>query len=179
MNTEADTCRKYVVPKLLALGWDSEPHSIAEQRTVTDGRVIPVGKEGFVRKSPKRVDFLLRYTRDFPLAVVEAKATYKTAADAVQQARSYAEMLGLKFAYATNGQDTIEIDYFTGKETRVTGYPKPDDLWQRYQVGNSLTAPEIGERLLTPFNHELGKGERYYQQIAVNRTVEAILTGRN
>ena len=88
MNTEADTCRKYVVPKLLALGWDSEPHSIAEQRTVTDGRVIPVGKEGFVRKSPKRVDFLLRYNRDFPLAVVEAKATYKTAADAVQQARS-------------------------------------------------------------------------------------------
>lgn len=78
-----------MVPKLLALGWDSEPHSIAEQRTVTDGRVIPVGKESFVRKSPKRVDFLLRYTRDFPLAVVEAKATYKTAADAVQQARSY------------------------------------------------------------------------------------------
>ena len=88
MNTEADTCRKYVVPEsYLALGWDSEPHSIAEQRTVTDGRAIPVGKEGFVRKPPKRVDFLFRYTRDFPLAVVEAKASYKIAADAVQQAR--------------------------------------------------------------------------------------------
>jgi hypothetical protein len=55
-NTEADTCRKYVVPKLIASGWDSEPHSIAEQRSITDGRVIPVGKESFVRKSPKRVD---------------------------------------------------------------------------------------------------------------------------
>ena len=86
MPTEADTCRKFVVPKLQAAGWDNEPHSIAEQRTITDGRIIPVGK-GFIRKPPKRVDYLLRYTRDFPLAVVEAKATYKSAADGVQQAK--------------------------------------------------------------------------------------------
>ena len=76
MTNEADTCRKFVVPKLQSAGWDSDPHSIAEQRTITDGRIIPVGK-GFVRKPPKRVDYLLRYTRDFPLAVVEAKASYK------------------------------------------------------------------------------------------------------
>ena len=49
--TEADTCRKYVVPKLIAAGWDNEPHSIAEQRTITDGRIVPVGK-GFVRQPP-------------------------------------------------------------------------------------------------------------------------------
>ena len=115
--SEADTCRKLVVPKLVAAGWDNEPHSIAEQRTITDGRVIPVGK-GFVRKAPKRVDFLLRYTRDFPLAVVEAKAAYKTAADGVQQAKLYAEMLGLKFAYATNGHEIIEFDYFDRDRTR-------------------------------------------------------------
>lgn len=102
--SEADTCRKFVVPKLVAAGWDSDPHSIAEQRTITDGRIVPVGK-GFVRKPPKRVDYLLRYTRDFPLAVVEAKAAYKTAADGVQQAKLYAEMLGVKFAYATNGHE--------------------------------------------------------------------------
>ena len=74
MPTEADTCRKYVVPKLVEVGWDNDPHSIAEQRTITDGRIVPVGK-GFIRKPPKRVDYLLRYTRDFPLAVVEAKRT--------------------------------------------------------------------------------------------------------
>lgn len=68
MTNEADTCRKIVVPKLQSAGWDKEPHSIAEQRTITDGRVIPVGK-GFVRKPPTRVDYLLRYKRDFPLAV--------------------------------------------------------------------------------------------------------------
>lgn len=73
MPNEADTCRKYVVPLLQSAGWDHEPHSIAEQRTITDGRIVPLGK-GFVRKAPKRVDYLLRYMRDFPLAVVEAKA---------------------------------------------------------------------------------------------------------
>src|SRR6267378_4992638 len=90
--TEADTGRIYIIPKLKEAGWDTDPHSIAEQRTITDGRIVPVGK-GFVRKAPKRVDYLLRYTRDFPLAVVEAKVAYKAAADAVQQAKQYAEML--------------------------------------------------------------------------------------
>jgi type I site-specific restriction endonuclease len=73
-ETEADTCRRHVVPALQAAGWDTAPHSIAEQRTITDGRIVPVGR-GFVRKPPKRVDFLLRYRRDFPLAVVEATGT--------------------------------------------------------------------------------------------------------
>lgn len=177
MSNEADTCRKFVVPKLQAAGWDNDPRSIAEQRTVTDGRVIPVGK-GFVRKPPKRVDYLLRYTRDFPLAVVEAKASYKSAADAVQQARTYAEMLGLKFAYATNGKDIIEIDYFLGTETRVPDFPRPEDLWRRYQAGSRITAPAQVEHLLTPYNTVGGKTPRYYQQIAINRTVEAILGGK-
>src|SRR5262249_36805912 len=161
---EADTCSKYIIPPIQAAGWDNEPHSIAEQRTITDGRVVPVGK-GFVRKPPKRVDYLLRYTRDFNLAVVEAKASYKTAADGVQQARAYAEMLHLRFAYATNGEDIIEIDYFTGLETRVTGYPTPAELWSRYQQGSGVDSTKTAEQLLTPFNRAEGKGERYYQQI--------------
>ena len=103
--------------KLQAAGWDNEPYSIAEQRTITDGRIVPVGK-GFIRRPSKRVDYLLRYRRDFSLAVVEAKPEYKTAADGLQQAKNYAEMLGLKFAYATNGPDIIEFDYFTGLEKR-------------------------------------------------------------
>src|SRR6267378_1046747 len=122
--TEADTGRIYIIPKLKEAGWDTDPHSIAEQRTVTDGRIVPVGR-GFVRKPPKRVDYLLRYTRDFPLAVVEAKAAYKTAADGVQQAKQYAEMLSVKFAYATNGREIIEFDYTTGLEQTVAGYPTP------------------------------------------------------
>ena len=125
--SEADTCRKYVVPKLQAAGWDDDPYSIAEQRSITDGRIVPVGK-GFVRKPPKRVDYLLRYERNFPLAVVEAKAAWKTAGDGMQQAKEYAETLGLKFAYATNGGEIIEFDYFTGKEMPVSIFPTPGDL---------------------------------------------------
>lgn len=156
-ETEADTCRRqHVVPALQAAGWDSDPHSIAEQRTITDGRIVPVGR-GFIRKPPKRVDFLLRYRRDFPLAVVEAKASYRRAADAVQQARQYAEMLGLKFAYATNGPEIIEIDYFAGTETARTSYPSPAELWSRYRVGAGIASDLAAERTLTPFNHTVGQ----------------------
>jgi len=174
---EADTCRKFVVPKLQAAGWDEDPHSIAEQRTITDGRIVPVGN-GFIRKPPKRVDYLLRYTRDLPLAVVEAKADYKSAADGMQQAKHYAEMLGLKFAYATNGEEIFEFDSFAGLETPCTDYPPPDILWQRYQSGRGIVDRVTAERLLTSYNHTVGKGGRYYQHIAIQRTVEAILTGQ-
>jgi type I restriction enzyme R subunit len=177
MPSEADTCRKFVVPKLQAVGWDNEPYSIAEQRTITDGRIVPVGKS-FIRRPPKRVDYLLRYRRDFPLAVVEAKAEYKTAADALQQAKQYAEMLGLKFAYATNGAEIIEFDYFTGKETEISSYPTPENLWQRFRKGESLTDDAQVQQLLTPINFALKQGERYYQEIAINRAVEAIVTGK-
>jgi type I restriction enzyme, R subunit len=177
MPTEADTCRKFVVPKLQAAGWDNEPYSIAEQRTITDGRIVPVGK-GFVRRPSKRVDYLLRYRRDFPLAVVEAKPEYKTAADGLQQAKRYAEMLGLKFAYASNGPDTIEFDYFTGLEKAISAYPTPGELWQRYRDGKQLKDDSAVEQLLTPINFTLKQGERYYQEIAINRTVEAIVTGK-
>src|SRR5215831_9915805 len=122
--SEADTCRKFVVPKLQAAGWDAEPHSILEQKTITDGRIVPVGP-GFVRKPPKRVDYLLRYRRDFPIAVVEAKPSYKNVADGLQQAKQYADMIGLKFAYATNGQEIVEFDYFTGLEKPLGCYPTP------------------------------------------------------
>jgi type I restriction enzyme R subunit len=173
---EADTCRTLVVPKLQAAGWEIEPHSIAEQRTITDGRIVPAGK-GFIRRPPKRVAYLLRYTRDFPLAVIEAKASYRVASDGLQQAKDYAIMLGLKFAYATNGQEVVEFDFITGLERTRADYPTPADLWGRYRAKARLSDPQA-DQLLTPFNHAVGKGERYYQQIAVNRVVEAILTGR-
>ena len=174
---EADTCRKFVLPKLQSAGWDNEPHSISEQRSITDGRIVPVGK-GFIRKPPKRVDYLLRYTRDFPLAVIEAKPSYKAASDGLQQAKQYAEMLGLKFAYATNGPEIIEFDYFTGLEKNCAEYPSPAHLWQRFLAGRDIHDPKVAHQLLTPFNYSVGKGERYYQQIAINRAMEAILKGK-
>ena len=146
-----------------------DPYSIAEQRSITDGRIVPVGK-GFVRKPPKRVDYLLRYERNSPLAVVEAKAAWKTAGDGMQQAKDYAEILGLKFAYATNGREMIEFDYFTGKETLIPTYPRPADLWVRYRTGKGLADDTVATQLTPPMNHTVGKGERYYQEIAIRAT---------
>ena len=171
--TEADTCRKFVVPNLVAAGWDNEPHSFTEQRTFTDGRIIVSG--GKVRRGKqKRADFLLRYRRDFLIAVVEAKANYKTAGEGLQQAKEYAEILGIKFAYATNGTDIIEFDYLAGKETILNTFPSPADLWQRLKKGQDIT-DEQAEFLLTPFYLEAGRKPRYYQEIAINRSVQAIL----
>jgi type I site-specific restriction endonuclease len=72
MPSEADTCRTLITPKIQAVGWESEPHSIAEQRSFPDGRIVVHGNRATRRKG-KRADYILRYTRDFPIAVVEAK----------------------------------------------------------------------------------------------------------
>jgi type I restriction enzyme R subunit len=175
---EADTCRKLVTPKLQAAGWDSEPHSIGEQRTITDGRIIPAGQR-YKRKAPKRVDYLLSYRRDFQIAVVEAKTIHAPAAEGLQQAKDYAEMLGLKFAYATNGVEIIEYDYATGLDSRLSEFPTPDALWRRYCKAAGVETPETAGRLLTPYRIEPKKEPRYYQTIAINRAVEDILKGRD
>lgn len=127
MANEADTCRKYVLPKLIESGWDNEPHRINEQITFTDGRIVLAGNK-VKRRAQKRADYLLRYTRDFLIAVVEAKADYLFAGDGLQQAKEYAEILGLKFAYATNGKEIIEFDYLTGQEQLISQFPSPEEL---------------------------------------------------
>lgn len=174
--SEADTCRELVTPKLVEAGWGNTPHVIGEQRTFTNGRIIVTG--GRVRRGKqKRADYLLYYRRDYPLAVVEAKELGLPAETGVQQAKEYAEILGLKFAYATNGHRIIEIDYTTGTEREVDRFATPAELWQRLTAATALPDPAT-PHLLEPFNLVSGKVPRYYQQIAVNRVIEAILLGQ-
>ena len=178
MITEADTCRKYILPKLLQSGWDNDPHSFTEQKTFTDGRIVLLGEK--VRRRPqKRADYLLRYTRDFVIAVVEAKAAYKFPSDGLQQAKEYAGVLGLKFAYSTNGNGIVEFDFLTGRERTLDSFPTPKELWTRLRIGEELRDDTTAERLLTPYNHLSGKSPRYYQEIAINRTVRSILQEKN
>ena len=132
-KNEADTCREYVVPKLQRVGWDQSPHSIAEQHPITDGRIITVG-QGARRLASKRPDYLLRYAPHHTIAVVEAKRIGKTPGAGLQQAKQYAEMLGLCFAYATNGQGIVEYDYVTGVERELAEFPIPDELWARCTI---------------------------------------------
>ncbi len=173
---EPDTCRLYVTPKLQSAGWDHLPYLLGEQRSFTDGRIIVTG--GKVRRGErKRADYLLYYRRDFPIAVVEAKAEGENATTGVQQARSYAEMLGLKFAYATNGHSIIEIDYLTGQEIEIDRFPTPEEIWQRLIAANTFTET-TAKTWVEPFNLTSGKTPRYYQHIAINRIVESILSGK-
>ena len=174
MITEADTCRKYVLPKLYTAGWNDD--QISEQKSFTDGRIVPVGEKAR-RRYPKRADYLLRYTRDLTIAVVEAKATYKLPGDGLQQAKEYAQMLGLNFAYSTNGHGIIEFDFIVGKEQQISAFPAPEELWRRLRAGAGLDDDQIASQALTPSDTSIGKGHRYYQEIAINRTVQAILKG--
>ncbi|MGB6837477.1 MAG: DEAD/DEAH box helicase family protein [Dehalococcoidia bacterium] len=172
--TEADTCRKYVIPKLYDAGWTDD--QISEQKTFTDGRIVVVGDKAR-RRGQKRADYLLRYRPDFMIAVVEAKAAYKHYADGLQQAKEYAQILGLMFAYSTNGHGIVEHDFLTGKDTVLDVLPSPERLWQRLQSGEDIPA-EIEQRLLAPSYRVADKPLRYYQEIAVYRAVRAILQGK-
>jgi type I restriction enzyme R subunit len=173
-DSEADTCRKEVLPKLHVAGWTDD--LILEQRTFTDGKIVVVGRKA-KRKKAKRFDYLLRYSQNFPIAIVEAKSKYKNASDGLQQAKEYAQMLKLKFAYATNGKDIIEFDFITGIEQKISNYPSPDELWKRLNAVDPLKE-EIKDIFLKPFHPIPNKEVRYYQQLAVNAAVKAILEGK-
>lgn len=172
MTTEADTCRTYVIPKLHRANWTDD--QIREQVSFTDGRILVAGQRT-ARKKQKRADYILRYRHDFPIAVVEAKAEYHHAAEGLPQAKTYAQILGLKFAYATNGMNIIEFDFMTGETTEINEFPSPDVLFGRLYGG---TINKENEKvLLSPARSN--KPLRYYQDIAINRTVETILNGEN
>lgn len=171
---EADTCRKYILPKLYAAGWNDD--QISEQKSFTDGRIVIAGNRAS-RKQQKRADYLLRYRRDFTIAVVEAKPEYKHPSDGLQQAKEYAQILGLKFAYATNGHGIVEHDFLTGHDNDIAAFPTPDVLWDRLRQAEHIS-DDIAGRLLEPYYHLSGKSPRYYQEIAINRAVQALLQGK-
>lgn len=173
-DSEADTCRKEVTPKLKNAGWSDD--QLLEQRAFTAGKIVIIGRVPS-RNKKKVADYILRYSTNFPIAVVEAKKRYRKAADGMPQAKEYAQILGLQFAYATNGAEILEYDFATGLEHKISAFPSPDALWQRLHPSETV-APEAKEMLLKPFKPIAGREIRYYQTNAVNRATEAILAGR-
>src|SRR5262249_44729158 len=97
--------------------------------------------------------------------------------DGLQQAKDYAHILGLHFAYSTNGAEIIEYDGFTQAETVWTAFPTPTELWQRYQQGMALSGV-VSDALLVPDFYQPTKIPRYYQRIAIDRAVRAIVGGQ-
>jgi len=174
MISEADTCRKYVLPKIYDAGWNND--QISEQKTFTDGKILVIGGKP-KRKNPKRADYILRISKNFPIAVIEAKPSYKKPGEGLQQSMEYAQMLGVKFAYSTNGKGIIEHDFITGIETELCSFPSPSELWDRYRESEGIGA-NIEDRLLLPYYNSPGKHPRYYQEIAINRAIKSVLDGK-
>jgi type I restriction enzyme R subunit len=112
------------------------------------------------------------------LAVIEAKASHKNPGDGLQQSKEYAQILDLKFAYATNGHSIVEHDFLTGQETILEDFPTPEELWRRLQGHIGLKSHEQQQRFLAPTLPVPGKPLRYYQEIAINRVTRAILGGQ-
>jgi len=175
---EADTCRVYVTPALHDAGWGDPVWRIAEQHYFTDGQIVLVG-DGHRRQKGKKADYLLRYEESFPIAVVEAKAEDLEPGAGLQQAKDYAQILGVYFAYSTNGHGIEEWDFTTNTQRTVDAYPSPEDLWQRLCTFKSLDAARPQNPLLTPYCPKDGKTPRYYQEVAINNTIDAILHGRD
>ncbi|MBP5977465.1 DEAD/DEAH box helicase family protein [Brasilonema sp. CT11] len=179
MSNEANTCRKYVEPKLEEAGWETQPHDYYEQYYFTDGKIRPKNKRQ-PRGKRKFADYLLLYNGEFPLAVVEAKRKYATPDEGLEQAIDYAKILGVKFAYSTNGKGIVEYDFITGKQSDVIdSFPSPDQLWRRLRgEAKEQIREDIAEKLLTPFYPTPGKEPRYYQRNAINAALAAILKGQ-
>ncbi|MEL7006258.1 MAG: DEAD/DEAH box helicase family protein, partial [Bacteroidota bacterium] len=171
-TSASESRRKYIDKKLSAADW--QDNQILAEKYFTDGPIRTIGGNKAIRKEGKKADYLLRYSRDFLIAVVEAKK--KNADDGLQQAKDYAEILDLKFAYSTDGKEIIEYDYTTGLEQIIQNFPSPDELWNRLMRHQGIE-PSIQEILLKPFFNVPKKPPRYYQRIAVNRAVRHTLEG--
>lgn len=177
--SERDICTKYITPAVVEAGWDIKKQ-IREEVTFTDGRVIVRGNVT-TRGKKKRADYILYYKSNIPIAVIEAKDNKHSIGDGIQQAINYAEILDLQFAYSSNGDGFIEHDMKTGKEREISleEFPSPEELWNRYKEIKQITA-EQEEIITEPYYFTQGdKTPRYYQRIAVNRTVEAIAKGED
>ena len=173
---ESDTRLKLIDPAL-KLSWNL--NQIRTEYYFTDGEIIVRGKVT-ARGKPNKADYLLSYTTDLPLAIVEAKDTEHSVGAGLQQAMNYAQALDVPFAYSTNGKGFVEHDFFTGKERNLTmeEFPSPKDLWARYRAGRGLTSETIEQAVTTPYYYEHGGATpRYYQRVAVNRTVEIVAKG--
>jgi type I restriction enzyme R subunit len=179
--TETDIRTKFITPAILAK-WDVMSQ-VLEERYFTKGRVIVRGKMTS-RGKARKADYILFYKPNLPLAVVEAKDNNHTVGAGMQQALDYAETLDVPFAYSSNGDAFLEHDRLGGggaveRELQLDEFPSPEDLWRRYRAARGFTGRQEDIATQDYYDDGSGKVPRYYQQIAINRTVEAIARGQN
>ncbi len=181
--SERDICTKFITPNLVAAGWDIQKQ-VREEVTFTDGRIYVKGNMT-VRGKKKRADYILYYKPNIPIAIIEAKDNKHSVNAGIQQGLNYAEILDIPSVYSSNGDGFYEHDRTCSsgnieRELSLDAFPSPEELWQRYKKFKGITTGEQ-ERVATQdyFYDGSGRSPRYYQEIAINRTVEAIAKGQN
>ena len=177
--SEEDIKAQYITPAIEKAGWDIKKQ-VRFEYAFTAGRIILRGSVTS-RGKKKRVDYLLFYKPNIPLAVIEAKDNNHTPGAGLQQAISYADTLDIKYVYSSNGDEFVEQNLITGEVRNVPldAFPSPDELYARYKRDMGIS--DVGEKaMLSPYYWMPGyKKPRYYQRIAINRTVDAVAGGRN
>lgn len=176
--SEEDIKNRYITPALDKAGWEKTHYRM--EYYFTAGRVLIQGKQ-HARKEGKKADYLLFASPNNPIAIVEAKDNNKPVGGGLQQAMEYAQILDVKFAYSSNGDAFIEHDFLTGKETEIPldAFPTKEQLIERLRANNNLTA-EQQHIVDEPYYFDQDSKEpRYYQRIAINRTIEAVAKGQD
>jgi len=176
--TEEDIKLRYITPAI-ECKWDKHTQIRMEQ-SFTDGRVIVRGNS-VARGKKKKADYILYYKRNLPLAIVEAKDNNHSVGSGMQQGIEYAEILDIPFVYSSNGGAFLEHDMKNGTEREISlaDFPAPEELWTRYKGEQQIT-PEQEKLITEPYHFQIGdKTLRYYQRVAINRTIEAIACGQN
>lgn len=181
--SERDICTKFITPAIKNAGWNIDTQ-MREEVSFTDGKITVRGNIT-ARGQRKRADYILYYKPNIPIAIIEAKDNTHNIGDGIQQALEYAQVLDILFVFSSNGDgflfhDRTATDETIETELSLNDFPSPDELWEKYKIFKGITTDEqalVAAQDYFPDNK--GRSPRYYQQIAINRTVEAIAKEQN
>lgn len=181
--SERDICTKYITPALEFAGWDKHLQ-ILEEVSFTDGKIFVKGRLT-ARGHRKRADYILYYKPNIPIAIIEAKDNNHSVRAGIQQGLDYAKILDIPCVFSSNGDgflfhDRTATDGNIETELDLDNFPTPEQLWEKYKKYKGIVTP-TAERIASQDYYFDGSNRkpRYYQQIAVNRAVEAIANGQN
>lgn len=181
--SERDICTKYITPALEKAGWDKNLQ-ILEEVGFTNGRIYVRGKLT-ARGKRKRADYILYYKTNIPIAIIEAKDNNHSVRSGIQQALDYANTLDIPFVFSSNGDGFLFHDKTSNNENLETeialnDFPSPEELWNKYKIFKGFSTPEVNKIIEQDYYFDSsGRTPRYYQQIAINRTVEAVASGKD
>jgi type I restriction enzyme R subunit len=178
--SERDICTKFITPALKESGWDIKTQ-IREEQSFTAGKIFVRGKL-VQRGKQKRADFILYHRPHLPLAIIEAKDNNHTISSGIQQAIDYSNDLDIPFVYSSNGDGFLEHDKTKTEnietELSLENFPSPEELWRRYSKWKNIDSRS--EQIIEQdYYYDPGRKPRYYQQVAINKSVEAVANQQN